>query len=141
MPVPDDDGLCRFIRERDWSYAENRPRPGAFKQPNLLVWHLNRLYEQGAALADLQIEHLSGSGQAHHTAGDYRRLARQVSQFQGLPFQVEVEWRPEDANVAQPWRPWNYAHAQVESTQGPPDFLRDFRNELALNCRALTPPG
>lgn len=102
MPVPDDDILCRFVRERDWSYAENRPRPGAFKQASLSVWHLNRLYEQGAALSDLQIGHLAGSGQAHHTAGDYRRLARRVSQFQGLPFQVEVEWRPENANVAEP---------------------------------------
>lgn len=141
MPIPDDDVLCRFVRERDWSYAENRPRPGAFKQPNLSVWHLRRLDEQGVSPAELQIAHLAGSGQAHHTAGDYTRLARQVAQFQGLPFQVQVEWRPEDESVAQPWRQWNYAHIQVEAIEGPSDFLRDFRNELARRCRHQVPPN
>ena len=75
MPVPPDDLLCRFIRPGDWSRRENRPRPGAFKQPALSVWHIERLRAQGAAPEDLRLEHLRGCGQAHHTAADYRILA------------------------------------------------------------------
>lgn len=140
MPVPDDDRVCRFIRPRDWSRRENRPRPGAFKQPSLSVWHEERLLAQGASLYDLRIEHLVGCGQAYHTAGDYQGLASEAAQEEGIPFQVQIEWRPEDQYVSEPWRAWAYAHIQVEAIEGPDDFLIEFRRLLARRTRFAIPP-
>ena len=140
MPVPPDDLLCRFIRPGDWSRRENRPRPGAFKQPALSVWHVERLRAQGAAPEDLRLEHLRGCGQAHHTAADYRILAIEASIADGMPFQVQVEWRPEDQYVSEPWRPWANSHVQVEAIEGPPDFLAEYRRRLALTTRWSVPP-
>lgn len=140
MPVPQDDILCRFIRPGDWSRRENRPRPGAFKQANLSVWHIEQLRKQGAAPEDLRIEHLRGCGQAHHSAGDYQALAAESSQADGVLFQVQVEWRPEDQYVSEPWRTWADAHIQVEVTEGPPDFLIEFRRLLARRARHSVPP-
>ena len=100
------------------------------------------LYERGVALDGLRIEHLVGYGQAHHTAGDYHRLARQVEEKDGAPFRVRVAWRPDDEFVAEPWRQWRYAHIQVETVVGPPQFTVQFRNLLALNTRvAIAPDG
>ena len=86
MPVPDNDRVCRFIRPRDWSRRENRPRPGAFKQPSLSIWHEERLLAHGASLYDLRIEHLVGCGQAHHAAGDYQELASEAAQEEASQF-------------------------------------------------------
>ena len=135
MPVPEDDILCRFIRPRDWSRILNRPKPAAFKQAALSVWHEARLRERNVLLTDLLIEHLAGFGQAHHTAGDYHDCAREAARRDGEPFQVQVEWRPEDQYVAEPWREWNYAHVQVEATEGPQQFLPEFRRILAERSR------
>ena len=140
MPVPQDDVLCRFIRPRDWNKGTGRPSQRAFAQPGLSVWHIGSLLEKGVSLEDLCIEHLAGYGQAHHTAGDYLRFAAEASESEETPFQVEVEWRPEDQYVAEPWRPWAYAHVQVEAVEGPPNFLLEFRRLLALNARYLVPP-
>jgi hypothetical protein len=140
MPIPPEDILCRFIRPADWSKRDNRPRPGAFKQPALSVWHIERLRAQGAVPEDLRIEHLQGCGQAHHIAGDYLALAAEASQIEGVPFQVRVEWRPNDQYVSEPWRVWADAHVQVESMEGPPDFLIEFRRLLAIRTRGSAPP-
>lgn len=140
MPVPPDDILCRFIRPDDWSSQNGRPRPGAFKQASLSVWHKDRLLERQVSLEDLRIGHLTGCGQAHHTAGDYLQLALTAAQTEGTPFQVQVEWRPEDECVEEPWRRWAYAHVQVEATEGPPKFLKEFRWLLTLHTRVVVPP-
>ena len=123
-----------------WSRRENQPREGAFKQAGLSVWHQSRLREHNVALTDLRIENLSGYGQAHHRARDYTELAREVSENVGEPFQVQVEWRPEDEYVDSPWRQWRYAHVQVEAVVGPSQFLRRFRKLLTANSRVVIPP-
>ena len=134
MAVPHDDLLCRFVRPEDWSTREARPRPGAFKQPRLSVWHCNKLHRRGVQLDELRIEHLGGYGQAHHSAGDYVAYARQSS------LEVQVAWRPDDEYVAEPWRQWNYAHVQVEATSGPEQFSPLYRRLLATSCRHSVPP-
>ena len=140
MPVPEDDIVCRFVRPRDWSSRDDRPRPGAFKQAGLSVWHKARVESRGITLEDLRIEHLSGYGQAHHAAGDYIELAEESSRQEETPLEVQVEWRPEDECVAEPWRQWRDAHAQVEAIQGPAQFTPLFRRLLALNCRTKVAP-
>ena len=140
MPVPPDDMVCRFISPMHWSRRENQPREGAFKQEGLSVWHQDKLHDHGVALEDLRIENLVGYGQAHRQAGDYTELARQVSENAGEPFQVQVEWRPEDEYVDPPWRQWRYAHVQVEAIAGPSQFLRRFRKLLTANSRVVIPP-
>ena len=140
MPVPSDDLLCRFIRPRDWNSRNTRPKAAAFKQPDLSVWHIGRLLERDVSLEDLRIGHLAGYGQAHHTVGDYETLASEAAQRTGIPFQVAVEWRPEDQYVDEPWRPWAYAHVQVETVEGPANFLSEFRRLLAAYTRYVVPP-
>ena len=56
------------------------------------------------------------------------------------PFQVQVEWRPEDKYVDEPWRRWRDAHVQVEAIEGPVKFLVEFRRLLALKSRFSVPP-
>ena len=138
--MPNCDVLCRFIRPRDWSNRENRPRPGAFKQPDLSVWHKDKLEDKDVQLAELRIEHLAGWGQAHYTAGDFLRLAKETSESEGNDFQVIVEWRPDDEFVEEPWRKWRYAHVQVEAVLGPQNFLTEFRRRLSLEARTAIPP-
>ena len=140
MPVPSGDIVCRFISPMHWSARENGPREGAFKQANLSVWHQDRLRRRNAALGDLLIENLAGYGQAHHQAGDYTELAREVSDKSGVPFQVRIEWRPNDECVEPPWRQWRYAHVQVETVVGPDQFLRRFRKLLTVSSRLVIPP-
>ena len=140
MPVPQDDIICRFIRPSDWDKRDNKPSQRAFRQPGLSVWHIGRLLERDMSVEDLQIEHLVGYGQAHHTDGDYLRFAADAAEAEGTPFRVQVEWRPEDHYVAEPWRPWAYAHVQVEAIEGPPNFLLEFRRLLAVNARYVIPP-
>ena len=140
MPVPLDDIVCRFISPMHWSKRENQPREGAFKQARLSVWHQNRLNERNIALEDLRVENLAGYGQAHHRARDYTELSRDVSEKTGEPFQVRVEWRPEDKHVDPPWRQWRYAHVQVEAITGPSQFLRRFRKLLTVNSRVVISP-
>lgn len=141
MPVPEVDIVCRFVRTQDWSSRDNRPRPGAFKQDGLSVWHRDRLLSSHVQLEDLRIDSLAGCGQAHHRVSDYLDFAQPASEEAGTPFAVQVEWRPEDENVAQPWRRWRYAHVQVEATEGPAHFLQEYRWLLAVNSRYSVPPG
>ncbi|MDE2817827.1 MAG: hypothetical protein OXK81_14180 [Chloroflexota bacterium] len=140
MLVPSGDTLCRFIRPRDWSKAQNRPRPSAFKQEGLSVWHKEELLARNVPLEDLRIEHLAGYGQAHYTTGDFVQLARKASNRTKLPLSVQVVWRPEDEYVAEPWRQWNYAHVQVETVEEDKEALRVFRQQLSLKAREIIPP-
>ena len=139
LPVPPDDIVCRFIRPTDWNKRDNRPKSAAFKQPGLSVWHNERLLNNGVSLETLQVGHLAGSGQAHHAAGQYIELAAEVAQSEGTAFRVQVEWRPE--NATEFWQQWDYAHAQVETLEGPPNFPPEFRDLLALSCRYQAPPS
>ena len=138
MPVPPDDIVCRFIRPTYWNKRDNRPKSAAFKQSGLSVWHNELLLNNGVSLETLQVGHLAGSGQAHHTAGQYIELADEVAQSEGTAFRVQVEWRPE--NATEFWQQWAYAHAQVEAIEGPDDFLKQFRDQLALRCHYQSPP-
>ena len=95
---------------------------------------------RNVSVADLRLEELADSGQAHHTAGDYLQFAREVEKQTGEPFEVEVAWRPDDEYVAESWRQWRYAHVQVEITKGPPKFPPLFRRLLAIHTRNTTPP-
>ena len=140
MSVVLDDMLCRFVRPRDWSSRDHRPRPGAFKQSGLSVWNCNKLRERNARLDELRIRHLSGSGQAHHTAGDFLRHAYDSQLRGGEAFQVRVMSRTDDEYVEQDWRRWRYAHVQVEAVSGPDKFTPLFRQLLAVNCRYCVPP-
>ena len=139
MPVPPDDIVCRFIRPADWNKRDNRPKSAAFKGPGLSVWHSQRLRDNGVSLETLQIAHLAGSGQAHHTARDYLRHAAAAAQSEDTAFRVQVEWRPEYATGF--CQQWNYAPAQVETMEGPPNFLPEFRDRLAKNCRRQSAPA
>ena len=141
MPVPQDDLVCRFIRPRDWNGRNNRPKASAFKQPDLSVWHIGRLLERGASIDDLRIEHLAGYGQAHHAVSDYETLAEEATQRTGIAFRVRAEWRSADQYVDEPWRPWAYAHVQVEALEGPANFLAEFRRLLAAHARYVVSPG
>ena len=140
MAVSDGDMLCRFIRKKDWSKRDQRPKPGAFKQALLSVWHEGELMARQVPIEDLQIEHLAGTGQAYHTADDYKAFAEKASDLEGVQFAVQVEWRPGDEYVEEPWRPWSYAHVQVEAVEGPQAFLVEFRRMLAQNVRRQVNP-
>lgn len=144
MPVPKDDIVCRFIRRKDWSRRDNRPKASAFKEVKshsaLSVWHKGRLLEQNVALEDLRIGRLEGWGQAHHTVDDYLQFAHDAEEKTGQPFEVEVEWRPENEYVTEPWRKWRYAHIQVKAIKGSGKFPDEFRDKLAFNARTKIPP-
>ena len=133
MPVPVGDSVCRFIRKTDWSTALNKPKAKSFKQRDMSVWHEGRLTAQGATLDDLQIGDFTGSGRLNLTVADYLDIASQVSSRTGRTFQVQVEWRPEDQYVKEPWRQWRDAHAQLEMLgTSLAHFPPEFRNLLII---------
>lgn len=140
MSVPSDDTLCRFVRPRDWSRRDRRPKPGAFKQSGLSVWNCRKLHERGVRVDELRIGHLAGYGQAHHTAGDYLDYARDAERRSGDAIRVSVIARTDDEYVEQGWRKWRYAHVQVEAISGPDQFTPLYRGLLATNCRYCMPP-
>lgn len=144
MSVPQADLLCYFIRpgEGRWNARENRPHQSAFRARahQLSVWHLTRLSGLNATPTDLCFGSLEGSGQAHHTAGDYKAFAAEIAECVDEGFSVAVEWRDGD-NYANPeWHRWKEAHAQAESKGGEPNFPLKYRVLLALRCRAVIPP-
>lgn len=144
MPVPQEDIVCRFIRYDKWSKRENRPRPGAFKQPDLSVWHPERLRNKGVRLEDLQFDSLEGSGQALITVAEIFEAAQTAEQKKDGKLHVEVEWRPETVDEAR--QQWSYAHAQVETqTEGEPPseeggLMSAFRMELCKTAQCVSHP-
>lgn len=150
MPVSSGDTVCRFVRTRDWSQTEGRPKPGAFKSANMSVWNQDRLNERGVELSALQIGALTGSGRAHYQVSDILRLADEAKQEgnerRGAPsnFSVQVEYRTEDEYVEPDWRKWNYAHVQVEeeaTDDASKEDLRGFRRMLSLHADRPVPPN
>ena len=84
-------------------------------------------------------------GELSLTVGDYLDIASHVSSRIGETFQVQVEWRTEDQYVAEAWRQWRDAHAQVEMVESPPPklFPSAFRELLIIQAQrkqAITPP-
>ena len=140
VPVPGDDRLCRFVRHKDWSERERRPKPGAFKQKDLSVWDCDRLDDKKIPLDELRIEILAGHGQAHHTAQDYLDFVIEAENTENEGLDVQVVWRTEKEYVRPPWHKWRYAHVQVEATSGPEQFTPLYRGLLAARCRHSVPP-
>ena len=124
MLVPRDHIVCRFIRpnKKYWSTEQRRPKPKAFSGIVFSVWNKDQLRSLSATLADLQIDSLSGTGQAHHMTEDYYRFANEVVEESGVEFAIQVVFRIEDKDVEEAWRQWRDAHAQVEVTRQPPAF-------------------
>lgn len=147
MPVPVGDSVCRFIRKTDWSTELDKPKARAFKQNAMSVWHEGRLQAKGAVLDDLKIGELAGSGQLSLTVDDYLDIARKVSVRTKETFQIQVEWRSEDEYVAEAWRLWRDAHAQVETIEETPPpklFPSAFRELLIIQAQrkqAIIPPN
>jgi len=141
MSIHDDDVVCRFIRPgRDyWHSVEQRPKAKAFKQPSLSLWHEKRVIANQASLDDLLIDSLVGYGQAHHTAGDYREIAREVGDDHGVDLGIVLRWQP---NVPCPWQRWRDAHVEVETTTGDhvKSALTEFRRLLSLKARISIAP-
>ena len=149
MPIPPHDLICRFIAPIHWSKRENGPREGAFKpdlpeQPNVIVglsvWHQNQLATRDVPIEELLIDTLAGFGRVDFRVQEYSDFARQASQAPSGPFAVRVVLRPWDIYVDPPWRPWNYAHCQVESIRGPCRFTGRFRKLLAANAKGRAIP-
>lgn len=144
MPVADEVILCRFIRpHRDyWNVRDQKPRAGAFKDSRggLSVWDVALLEQHSVPIADLLIDALSGYGQSHHTAGDYRQFADDAAAAVGHLLPVEIERRTGAEFVTEPWRKWSYAHIQVETSASAKEVIFEFRRLLALHARLIVPP-
>ena len=144
MPVPREDVVCRFIREGDWSKAEERPKASGFKQNGLSLWHLERLRSCNAQLEDLQFDSLEGSGQALLTVDQIFDAARMAGQKTTGTLHIAVEWRPE--TVEEAWNQWREAHIEVEAT--PEDeptetqggLMSAFRMGLCTMAECIAPP-
>ena len=145
MPVPEEDIVCRFVRSKDWSTLERRPKAGAFKGKgvDLSVWHPARLQAYGAQLEDLQFGPLAGTGQAHYTAGGFGRIASKVeAEAQGRcetgRLDVIVEWSPDQ--VAEEWKRWAYAHIDIRTQTDCQELGIAFRRALCFTAQHLIPP-
>ncbi len=145
MSVPNEDIVCRFIRgDKDyWSTTLNRPKPNAFKDPELSVWDVDVLRTLSTTIRDLQFDDFAGTGQAQHSVQQYYDFAKEASEEHQAVLEIQVEFRPSDRHVRAPWRKWRDAHAQVEITKSPPPpepFPYKFRQKLAEKCRMAIPP-
>ena len=144
MPVPEDDIVCRFVRSKDWSDSEQRPKPGAFKDPNLSVWHPARLEACAVRLEELQFGSLARTGQAHYAVGDFGRTVRKVeseAEQSGEPgsLAVAVEWAPD--TVLEAWKRWVCAHIEVRTETDCKALWARFRRALCTSARQVIPPA
>ena len=114
MLVPSTHILCRFIRESEWSTETKMTKAKALKPKDMSVWHEGTLIAQKATLENLKFDSFKGAGQFTLTVQEYLDIAHGAASKLKRPFEVQVEWRPEDQYVPEPWRPWREAHAQVE---------------------------
>ena len=132
MAVPVDDIVCRFIRPQDWSATSSKPKQGLMKQPIQSVWHEEKLVPHGANVSDLRIESLAGSGHFSLSVREYKDIASSVSSriTDAEKFEIEIEWRPEDEFVKEPWRQWRDAHAQLEK-------IADCQSNFPIEFRKL----
>lgn len=144
MPVPNDEPLCHFIRQSEWSEPMKRPKAKSFKQRDLSVWHEGRLADQGATLDNLRFGEFDGAGKLWLTAGDYLHIATKVALKTGSTFELRVEWRPEDEFVGPAFRQWRDAHVQVEmldpSMNHFPSEFRDLVGIMGMRKTSSVPP-
>jgi len=140
MPVPPDVTVCRFVRSQDWNSRDERPKPSAFKGPDISVWDVGRLQGLHVNPEELCIGPLSGAGEARHTVQDYSECARDAAS-NGVHVTVEVEWRPEDEHVWEPWHEWRDAHAQVEPSTDDKRLPLEVRELLAKRSRWCREPS
>ena len=143
MLVPEEDIVCRFVRSKDWSIDQRRPKPAAFKQVDFSVWHPARLEAQGARLEQLQFGTLARTGQAHYTVGDFCRLASEVeaeAERSGETGKLDlmVEWSPD--TVLEAWKRWADAHIEVRTEMDCKTLLVRFRRALCFSARMVIPP-
>ena len=133
-----------------WSKRENAVREGAFKpeqpdDPNLIVglsvWDSTQLAAHNAGIQDLLIDALTGFGHVIFTVREIEQTGNTLSNPPPEPCEVKVEQRPADEYVDPPWRPWAYAHCQVEATRGPEKFNGRYRKLLTATAKGrATPP-
>ena len=143
MQVPEADVVCRFLRpKRDWSEEERRPKPGAFKDPALSVWHPVCLQAAGDRLEDLQFASLERTGQAHYSVGDIcqtaREVVREAEPSETGRLDVAVEWSPD--TVFEAWKRWAYAHIEVRTDTDCKALWACFRRALCFRAQDTIPP-
>jgi len=137
LTVPNDDWLCRFVKEDDWNYEDRRPFPIAFRASGrkLSLWHVDRVEQTGCPLQDLCINALVGAGEAHLRTGDCIDAATDVD---SPVFDPQVFWRP-DA-VEPDWATWQLAHVHIEAVRGDASFPHTYRVALVLRANPVRPP-
>jgi hypothetical protein len=139
MPLPGDHIVARFIRSKDWSREEHRPKHTAFKQQDLSLWSKSKLNKRGDSLDDVHSAGFQGTGIAFFSVDACHQLAEDAATKVGQPLQITVEWQPNGLppHLVQ----WAYAHAEVRWVQSSEATIRTFRQLLALNYACLTPPA
>ncbi len=141
MTIKPDDVVRRFIRPHKtyWDKEAKRPKQRAFHDKSgLSIWHHDELATMGASFDDLVIESLAGFGQAHHTIGDYYRLAQDAAQEKGTTFSIDIDWRPD--TVDPPWQQWRQAHMEIDIPPDPRGANTLLRQKLALNTVYASAP-
>jgi hypothetical protein len=117
----------------------------ALKPKDISVWHEGTLIAQKATLENLKFDSFKGAGQFTLTVQEYLDIAQGVASKLKRPFEVQVEWRPEDQYVPEPWRPWREAHAQVEMIEEEwRAFPEEFRSLVIIAAKrkgTVTPPN
>lgn len=134
--VSEEEWICRFITPDKWDDELQQPTPRAFRASDheLSVFHPKKVEEAGYSLRDLCIEQLSGAGEAHLQVEACVNLDPPIS----AEFNPKVYWRPD--KVADPWKLWQEAHAQIESRGGNSGFPPSYRSLLAENATCLRAP-
>ncbi len=136
--------VCRFVRARDWSVGEDRPKPSAFKQVDLSLFHEERVQNHGDDLSDLQFDSLFGTGRAYFHAGDFSRFAQKIKsraepEFANAALSVEAVWKPE--TVPEAWLRWADAHVEMAAPEtNCKTLMTRLRRKLCMNTRRKQAP-
>ena len=122
---------------------EQRPKAGAFKEigkSGFSLWHEGRLYAHSACIDDLRFGTFDGWGKLFNAVEDYLHLAKEAEKEEDQRLPVELLWRSEDKYVEPPWRPWRYAHVQLELPETPREVLKEFRRLLSIHWQRVVAP-
>ena len=138
--VPVCDTICRFVRPRDWSYADDCPRSAVFGQTNPSAWNVDSLTTRGVHLDELKTSQFAQGGHVNCTVRDYLDLAREVTQETGEPCDIRIVWRPDDFYIPEAWRSWRYAHVQIEMADGVSKLPSPLRWKLCRSSRVTAVP-
>ena len=134
--VSEEEWICRFISQGKWDEELQQPTPRAFRASDreLSVFNPKRVEQIGGTIRDLCIEQLGGAGEAYLQVQTCIDLGKGIS----APFNPKVYWRPD--KVADPWKLWQEAHAQIESQGGNGGIPPSYRSLLAENVTCLRAP-